>query len=84
VAVGDIDVVVVVDRGGADVPVELAFDVPGAAAVRGLFRGEVDFGKLDDNLWDLVGRARMGLKVYGLVWSEYGPVSRFPRTFRVG
>jgi len=41
--------------------------VPGSAAVRGLFRGKVDFGKLDDDLWDLVGGVRMGLKVYGLV-----------------
>lgn len=49
-AVGDVDAVVVVDRGGADVPVELAFDVPGSAAVRGLFRGEVDFGELDDDM----------------------------------
>lgn len=58
--------------------------MPDSAAVRGLFRDEVDFGKLDDDLWGLVGGVRMGLKVYGLVWSEYGPVGRFPRTFRVG
>ena len=58
--------------------------MPGSAAVRGLFRGEVGSGELDDDLWDLVRRVRMRLKVYGLVWGEYGPVGRFPRTFRVG
>ena len=43
--------------------------MPGSAAVRWLFRGEVDFGKLDDDLWDLVGGVRMGWKVgVGIEW----------------
>ena len=63
VAVGDVDVVVVVDCGGADVLVWLAFDVLGPAAIRGGFGGEVDVGKLDDDLWDLVRGVWMRWKV---------------------
>lgn len=50
VAVGDVDIVVVLYCGGEDVLVLLVFDVPGPAAVRGLFGGEVDVGKFDDDL----------------------------------
>lgn len=66
IAVGDVVAIVVEEGSGADVLVELALDVPGAAFVVGLFGGQVNVGELDYDLdaFCVVKEAR-GLDIIG-------------------